>query len=64
MTREGWIDRGFDRDGALRIERGPWVIVRTGPASYTLYRGAEMHGIYPDAHEAAMHADMVEAGQP
>jgi hypothetical protein len=65
MTRDGWRDSGFDRDGQLRIERGPWTIVRTviaGVVRYVLYRGIEMQGDFPDAHEAAVHADTIEAG--
>ena len=64
MIGESWEERGFERGSEYHIARGPWVIVRGVKdclPSYTLYRGAEMHGTFPDAHEAAVHADMVEA---
>ncbi|MBU0752385.1 MAG: hypothetical protein KJ787_14015 [Gammaproteobacteria bacterium] len=67
MTPDTWHDCGLDRDGQLRIERGPWTIVRTliaGQLRYALYRGIELQGDFPDAHEAAVHADTIEASHP
>lgn len=66
MSTQGWKERGFERGGEYHIERGDWKIARCyveGRMRYTLYRGREMFGVYPDAHEAAVHADMVEAGK-
>lgn len=54
---------GYDRQGEYAIVRGEWRIARnvvnTTP-QYSLYRGREFFGIFPDAHEAAMHADLTD----
>lgn len=61
-----WTDLGFTRGDEYHIVRGPWKIARCMVGSipkYALFRGSEHHGVFPDAHEAAVHADMVEAGK-
>ena len=64
-TTPGWHQVGGERGGDYTIERGPWRIVPRPIGArliYTLYRGAELQGEFPDAHEAAVHADLTEAG--
>lgn len=66
-----WRQVGGEAGGDYTIERGPWRIVPSSTPcdlaasgtrrTYTLYRAAEMHGVFPSTHEAAVHADMVEA---
>ena len=59
-----WKDCGFDAAGDLRIQRGIWSIIRSVvdfAPRYTLFRGTELHGHFPSAHEAAVHADLIEA---
>ena len=64
---DSWKELGFERGGEYHIARGEWLIARNvvdGLAKYSLYRGRECFGIFADAHEAALHADRVEAGLP
>ena len=67
MSGAAWQERGFERhEAGYCIERGLWRIARNvvgGAVKYSLYRGQEFHGTFPDAHEAAVHADTVDAGR-